>query len=82
MVEILNVKVPEDQKKTLERLVVEKQCPSVSEYVREALRDKMERELELSEVVVHELRRRKKEVEDGEADLIPHDQAKEEFGTD
>jgi Arc/MetJ-type ribon-helix-helix transcriptional regulator len=75
----LNVKVPKEQKKTLERLVVEKQYPSVSEYVREAVRDKIERELELSEDVARELRRRKQEVEDGNADLIPHEQVKEEL---
>lgn len=48
---VLNVKVPDEQKKVLEELAERGRYPSKSEYVREALRDKIERDLRLSEEV-------------------------------
>ncbi len=48
---ILNVKLPDKQKKTLESISEDLQYPSKSEYVREALREKIEKDLKLSEKV-------------------------------
>ncbi len=48
---ILNVKLPDEQKKTLESISEDLQYPSKSEYVREALREKIEKDLRLSERV-------------------------------
>jgi len=48
---ILNVKLPDKQKKTLESISEDLQYPSKSEYVREALREKIEKDLRLSEKV-------------------------------
>jgi len=48
---ILNVKLPDEQKKALESISEDLQYPSKSEYVREALREKIEKDLRLSEKV-------------------------------
>lgn len=48
---VLNIKLPDDQKKTLEAVSEDLQYPSKSEYVREALREKIEKDLKLSEEV-------------------------------
>lgn len=47
----VNVKMPEDQKKLAEKLSEKHHYPSLSEYVREAVRDKIKRELPLSQNV-------------------------------
>lgn len=48
---VLNVKLPDEQKETLESISEDLQYPSKSEYVREALREKIEKDLKLSEKV-------------------------------
>lgn len=48
---ILNVKLPDEQKDVLESLSRDLQYPSKSEYVREALREKIEKDLSLSDKV-------------------------------
>lgn len=48
---VLNVKLPDEQKKALESISEDLQYPSKSEYVREALREKIEKDLRLSEKV-------------------------------
>jgi Arc/MetJ-type ribon-helix-helix transcriptional regulator len=66
----IGVRLPEDQEKEVEKVVEEENYPSKSEFVREALRNELrdrmnERELE-------EVKRRKEEVESGEAELKSH----------
>lgn len=45
----INVKVPDEQKEQVERIAKKYNYPSSSEYVREAIRDKIEKHLRLSE---------------------------------
>lgn len=49
--DVVHVKVPEEQKETIETLAEHQQYPTTSEYIREAIRDKIERDLPLSEEV-------------------------------
>lgn len=49
--DVVRVKVSEEQKEEIEALAELKQYPSISEYIREAIRDKIERDLPLSEEV-------------------------------
>jgi len=71
---ILNVKVPDDQKETLETLAERGHYPSKSEYVREALRDKIERDLKLSNRVQERIDEAR---ESGER--VDYDEVKEEI---
>lgn len=49
--DVVHVKVPEKQKEEIETLAERQQYPTTSEYIREAIRDKIERDLPLSEEV-------------------------------
>jgi Arc/MetJ-type ribon-helix-helix transcriptional regulator len=66
---VINVKVPDEQKEEIERIVEEKRYPSLSEYVREAIRDKIEDDLELREGIVQTLKQRATKWKDGETEL-------------
>ena len=60
----ITVKLPQEQKDQIEDLADEKNYNSVSEYVREALRDKAEEDLELRDEIVKELMERIEEEND------------------
>jgi Arc/MetJ-type ribon-helix-helix transcriptional regulator len=76
----LTIKLPEDQKNEIEAVSERKNYNSVSEYVREALRDKVEEDLVLRPEVAEELRKRVQEYEEGESESVSHDELKEELG--
>ena len=76
----LTIKLPDDQKSEIEAVAEKKNYNSTSEYVREALRDKVEEDLVLRPEIAEELRKRIKEVEDGSADLVSHEELAEELG--
>ena len=78
----LTIKLPDDQKSELETVASEKNYNSVSEYVREALRDKVEEDLLLRPEVVQRLRRRATEYRDGDAEVVSHSDVLEELGLD
>ena len=78
----LTIKLPDDQKSEIETVASEKNYNSVSEYVREALRDKLEEDLFLRPEVVERLRKRVKEHQDGDAELVSHSDVLEELGLD
>jgi Arc/MetJ-type ribon-helix-helix transcriptional regulator len=61
----LTIKLPDDQKSEIEAVAERKNYNSVSEYVREALRDKVEEDLVLRPEVAEKLRKRVKEYEEG-----------------
>ncbi len=71
----IHVKVPEEQLRTMDKVVEEKHYPSRSEFVREALRDELERDLELSEKVKNDIRAARKQDRD-----IPLEEVEEELG--
>lgn len=75
----LTIKLPDDQKNEIEAVAKRKNYNSVSEYVREALRDKVEEDLVLRPEVAEELRKRVKEYEEGEGESFSHEELKEEL---
>jgi Arc/MetJ-type ribon-helix-helix transcriptional regulator len=76
----LTIKLPEDQKSNIETVAGEKNYNSVSEYVREALRDKVEEDLFLRAEVAEKLRKRIDEYEDGESEGYTMEELSEELG--
>jgi len=76
----LTVKLPESQKEEIERVAEMRNYNSTSEYVREALRDKVEEDLELTPELVAELRRRLQAYEEGEAESLSLEEVDEELG--
>ena len=78
----LTIKLPDDQKSEIETIAGEKNYNSVSEYVREALRDKVEEDLFLRPEVAEKLRKRLKKYRDGDAEVISHEEVLEELGLD
>lgn len=76
----LTIKLPDDQKNEIEAVAERKNYNSVSEYVREALRDKVEEDLVLRPEVAEELRRRLKEYEEDESEGYTLEELDEELG--
>jgi len=75
----LTIKLPDSQKKGIEALAERKNYNSTSEYVREALRNKVEEDLVLRPEVAEELRKRVKEYKKGDVNLVSHEELKEEL---
>ncbi len=78
----LTIKLPDNQKDEIQAVAERKNYNSVSEYVREALRNKVEEDLVLRPEVAEKLRRRVKEYEEGKSELVSHEELKEELGLD
>lgn len=76
----LTIKLPDSQKKEIEALAERKNYNSTSEYVREALRDKVESDLVLRPELAEKLRRRIKEYEEGESSGYTLEELDEELG--
>lgn len=76
----LTIKLPDDQKSEIEAVAERKNYNSVSEYVREALRDKVEEDLVLRPEVAEKLRKRVIEYEEGESDGYTIEELNEELG--
>lgn len=74
----IGVRLPEDQEKEVEKVVEEENYPSKSEFVREALRNELRERRNKKEL--EEVKRRKEEVESGEAELKDHEEAMEKAG--
>ncbi|MFB6216109.1 MAG: ribbon-helix-helix domain-containing protein [Candidatus Nanohaloarchaea archaeon] len=76
----MTIKLPDDQKREIEAVAERKNYNSVSEYVREALRDKVEEDLVLRPEVAEKLRRRLKEYREGESEGYTMEELDEELG--
>jgi len=76
----LTIKLPDEQKSNIEAVAGEKNYNSVSEYVREALRDKLEEDLFLRPEVAEKLRKRVSEYEYGESEGYTMEELNEELG--
>lgn len=76
----LTIKLPDNQKNEIEAVAERKNYNSVSEYVREALRNKVEEDLVLRPEVAEKLRRRIKEYEEGKSDGYTLEELDEELG--
>ena len=75
----VNVKVPDEMKQKIKELSSEKNYQNESEYVRDALRRKIEEDTGLTLDQYKEVLRRLKEVESGEADLLDEEEVKKEL---
>jgi Arc/MetJ-type ribon-helix-helix transcriptional regulator len=64
----LGVRIPEKQKKRLEKKIQSEGYPNVSEYVRELIRNDLKAE-KLDEELAKEILRRKKQIEEGDVEL-------------
>jgi len=76
----LTVKLPDEQKQEIEGVAEKRNYNSTSEYVREALRDKVEEDLELKPELVEELHRRLQRYEEGETDGLSLEELDEKLG--
>lgn len=76
----LTIKLPDNQKDEIEAVAERKNYNSVSEYVREALRDKVEEDLVLRPEVAEKLRRRVREYEEGKSDDYTLEELDKELG--
>lgn len=76
----LTIKLPDDQKNEIEAVAERKNYNNTSEYVREALRDKVEEDLVLRPEVAEKLRKRIKKYEEGESEGYTLEELDEELG--
>jgi Ribbon-helix-helix protein, copG family. len=76
----LTIKLPDDQKSEVEAVVERKNYNSVSEYVREALRDKVGEDLVLRPEVAEKLQKRVKEYEEAKEDRYTLQELDKELG--
>lgn len=65
----LAVKIPEDQKKKLGEIAEEEGYPNTSEFVREMIREEINKRKVLREEIVEEIGKRVEQVESGEISL-------------
>jgi metal-responsive CopG/Arc/MetJ family transcriptional regulator len=65
----LAVKIPEDQKKKLGEIAEEEGYPNTSEFVREMVREEINKRKILRQEFVEEMKKRIEQVESGEIDL-------------
>lgn len=76
----MTIKLPDDQKNEIEAVAKRKNYNSVSEYVREALRDKVEEDLVLRPEVAEKLRERLKQYRESDSDGYSLEEMDEELG--
>lgn len=74
----IGVRLPDEQEREVEKVVEEENYPSKSEFVREALRNELRERMNKKEL--QEVKKRKEEVESGEAELKSHEEVMEEAG--
>lgn len=72
----VSVNIPEKMKKKLEEMAEEGMYQNSSEYIRDALREKINEDTGLTPEEEEEVLRRMKEVENGEVDLISEEEFK------
>ena len=76
----LTIKLPDDQKNEIEAVAKRKNYNSTSEYVREALRDKVEEDLVLRPEVAEKLRKRVKAYKEEESEGYTLEELEDELG--
>jgi len=76
----IGVRLPEEQEKEVEKVVKEENYPSKSEFIREALRNELRERINKREL--EQVKKRKEEVEKGEADLKSHEEVMKKAGLD
>lgn len=78
----INVRVPDDQKKQIEETAEKENYPSPSEWVREAIREKLRRETKLYPKEVERILEVWEKEKKGELETIPADEFWKELGLD
>lgn len=76
----INVRIPDDQKKEIEETAEKQNYPSPSEWVREAIREKLRKETKLHPKEVERILEVWQKEKDGELETIPEDEVWEELG--
>lgn len=67
--EMLGLRLPEEQKRKVEELAEKESYPNVSEYVRELIRKDLRERKELKKELLEEIKERKEEVDSGKVGL-------------
>lgn len=73
----VSIKIPDEMKEEVEKMSKEGLYQNDSEYMRAAIREKLEKDNGLTLSEEQELLKRIREVEEGEADLVSEEEAKE-----
>jgi len=73
----VSIKIPDEMKEQVEKMSKEGLNQNDSEYMRAAIREKLEKDNGLTLSEEQELLKRIREVEEGEADLVSEEEAKE-----
>ncbi|MFB6209704.1 MAG: ribbon-helix-helix domain-containing protein [Candidatus Nanohaloarchaea archaeon] len=76
----VSVDVPDLMKKKLERLAEENLYTNTSEYIRDALRERIEADSELSPREKEVVAERKRKLEEGETEPVSKDEARKKLG--
>lgn len=76
----INVRIPDEQKKEIEQTAERQNYPSPSEWVREAIREKLEKETTLYPKEVERILRLWEKEEKGELETVPADEVWEDLG--
>jgi len=74
----IGVRLPEEQEKEVEKVVEEENYPSKSEFIREALRNELRERINKREL--EQVKKRKEEVESGNAELKSHEEVMKKAG--
>jgi Arc/MetJ-type ribon-helix-helix transcriptional regulator len=75
----INVRIPDDQKKQIEETAERENYPSPSEWVREAIREKMKRETQLYPREVERILEIWEKEKEGENEWIPEEEVWEDL---
>jgi Arc/MetJ-type ribon-helix-helix transcriptional regulator len=78
----MNVRLPEEQKKKIKNAAEKGDYPSPSEWVREAIRDKLKQETLLSPEEVERILKTWEKKENGELETVSAEQVWEELGVE
>lgn len=78
----MNVRLPEEQKKKIKDAAEKGDYPSPSEWVREAIRDKLKQETLLSPEEVERILKTWEKKENGELETVSAEQVWEELGVE
>lgn len=78
----INVRIPDDQKKEIENTAERENYPSPSEWVREAIREKLKRETKLYPDEVERILEVWKKEKKGELKTVSEDKVWEELGVE
>ena len=77
---VQSVSIPEGLKKRLDERMERKDYQNISEFIREAIRDKLDRETELHPEEIQRIMNIRERERKGEQEWVPFEEVKEELG--